>query len=249
VTLQLVSALEAAADLEQALGDSVLAQRYRRQARAARDAVYKLCWDPRFGLLTDNPRKDSYSQHANIAAVLLDVIPTADQKSVLERILDTRLHAKDDSPKLVKASFFYQFYMARALEHAGMADRYVGLLQPWREMLAKGLTTTPEFDDPTRSDTHAWSAHPAFDLPTLVAGIRPASPGFETVQIEPALGDLQWAEASMPYPRGGTITVKYERTQAGTKATVTLPEALHGVLVWQGRSYPLRSGEQQISLP
>ena len=72
--------------------------------------------------------------------------PTADQKSVLERILDTRLHAKDDSPKLMKASFFYQFYMARALEHAGMADRYVGLLQPWREMLAKGLTTTPEFD-------------------------------------------------------------------------------------------------------
>jgi len=28
-----------------------------------------------------------------------------------------------------------------------------------------------------------------------------------------------------------------------------LPEALHGVLVWQGKSYPLRSGEQQISLP
>jgi hypothetical protein len=257
VTLQLVSALEAAADLEQALGDSVLAHRYRRQARTARDAVYKLCWDPRFGLLADNPRKDSYSQHANIAAVLLDVIPTADQKSVLERILDTRLPAKGDSPKLVKASFFYQFYMARALEHADMADHYVGLLQPWREMLAKGLTTTPEFDDPTRSDTHAWSAHPAFDLPTIVAGIRPASPGFETVRIEPALGDLQWAEASMPYPRGGTITVKYQRTQAGTQtgtqtgtqATVTLPEALHGVLVWKGRSYPLRSGKQQISLP
>src|SRR3984885_3344462 len=80
VTLQLVSALEAAADLEQALGDSVLAQRYRRQARAARDAVYKLCWDPRFGLLTDNPRKDSYSQHANIAAVALDVLSPAPPK-------------------------------------------------------------------------------------------------------------------------------------------------------------------------
>jgi len=130
-----------------------------------------------------------------------------------------------------------------------MADRYVALLKPWHEMLAKGLTTTPEFDDPTRSDTHAWSAHPAFDLPTIVAGIRPASPGFETVQIEPALGDLQWTEASMPYPRGGMIRVKCERTKAGTKATVTLPEALHGELVWQGRSYPLRSGEQQILLP
>ena len=86
-------------------------------------------------------------------------------------------------------------------------------------------------------------------LHSICPRLSTASPGFETVQIEPALGDLQWAEASMPYSRGGTITVKYERTQVGTKATVTLPEALHGVLAWQGRSYPLRSGEQQISLP
>jgi len=249
VTLQMASALEAAADLEQAMGDALLAQRYQRQARAAADAVYKLCWDPRFGLLANTPSKDSYSQHANIAAVLLDVIPKADQQSVLQRILDTRLEAKDDSPKLAKASLFYQFYLARALEHAGMADRYLELLQPWRDMLAKGLTTTPESGDPTRSDTHAWSAHPAFDLPTLLAGIRPASPSFETVRIEPALGDLQWVQASMPHPRGGMIIVKYERTQAGTKATVTLPDALQGKLVWRGKSYPLSSGEQQLSLP
>lgn len=245
VTLQLASALEAAADLEQALGDALIAQRYRRQAHAAEDAVYKLCWDSQVGLLADTPAKDSYSQHANISAVLLDVIPKADQQSVLQRILET----KGTSPKLVKASLFYQFYLARALEHAGMADRYIELLKPWREMLAKGLTTTPESADPTRSDTHAWSAHPAFDFPTLLAGIRPASPGFGSVRIEPALGDLAWLQASIPGPRGGMIAVRFERTQAGTKAAVTLPDGLPGELVWRKKSYPLKSGEQQFSLP
>jgi alpha-L-rhamnosidase len=249
VTLQMVSALEAAADLEQALGDAVLAQSYRRHARTAAKAVYKLCWDPRFGLLADTPGKDSYSQHANIAAVLSDVIPKAEQQAVLQRILESGPHTQGDSLKLVKASLFYRFYLARALDHAGMGDRYLELLQPWREMLEKGLTTTPEFGDPTRSDTHAWSAHPLFDLPTLVAGIRPASPGFGTVQIEPALGDLQWVEASIPHPRGGTIMVKYERTRDGTNATVTLPDGLQGALMWKGKSYPLKSGEQRLSLP
>jgi hypothetical protein len=171
------------------------------------------------------------------------------QPSVLRRILETRPYEPSDVAKLTKASLFYRFYMARALEHAGMAERYLDLLQPWREMLAKGLTTTPEFEDPTRSDTHAWSAHPAFDLATLVAGIRPGSPGFDTVQIKPALGALQWAEASVPHPRGGTITVKYERTKAGLTATLTLPTGLQGTLVWRNKSYPLRPGKQQLSLP
>jgi alpha-L-rhamnosidase len=247
VTLQMVSALEAAADIEQALGDALLAEGYRRKAQIAKSAVYKFCWDPRIGLLADTPAKDSYSQHTNIAGVLSDAIPRAAQPLVLRKILQPKL--SEQSPKLAKASFFYQFYLARALEHAGMADQYLELLQPWREMLAKGLTTTPEFDDPTRSDTHAWSAHPAFDLPTLVAGIRPASPGFESVRIEPALGHLQWVQASIPYPRGGAISVRYERTESGTKATIALPDQIHGTLVWKGKSYPLKSGEQRLSLP
>jgi hypothetical protein len=245
----MVSALEAAADIEQALGDALLAEGYRRKAEIAKSAVYKFCWNPRIGLLADTPAKDSYSQHANIAGVLSDVIPRTAQPLVLRKILQPKLSEQSGAPKLAKTSFFYQFYLARALEHAGMADQYLELLQPWREMLAKGLTTTPEFDDPTRSDTHAWSAHPAFDLPTLVAGIRPASPGFETVRIEPALGHLQWVEASIPYPRGGMISVRYQRTESGTKATIALPDLIHGTLVWKGKSYPLKSGEQRLSLP
>lgn len=248
VTLQMVSALEAAAEMEQALGDAWLAERYRRQAQLATRAVYKLCWDAKLGLLADTPAKDSFSQHANIAGVLLDVIPKPEQARVLRRILQPD-NAAPDSPKLARATYFYIFYLARALEHAGMADQYLTLLQPWREMLAKGLTTTPEFQDPTRSDTHAWSAHPAYDFATIVAGIRPASPGFKTVRIEPALGNLQSVEASMPHPAGGVIAVRYQKSPRGTNAAITLPEKLAGTFVWKGKVYPIKPGDQILDLP
>ena len=63
--------------------------------------------------------------------------------------------------------------------------RYVERLEPWRGMLAMGLTTVPETPEPTRSDSHAWSAHPNYGLLATVLGVRPAEPGFRSVRIAP----------------------------------------------------------------
>ena len=72
-------------------------------------------------------------------------------------------------------------------------------------MVSLGLTTWAESPEPTRSDSHAWSAHPNFDLLTSVAGIRPRTPGFKTVTIEVHLGDLQHIEAAMPQDQADVI--------------------------------------------
>ena len=71
---------------------------------------------------------------------------------------------------------FFRFYLARALDHAGMGNQYLQLLEPWRKMVSLGLTTWAEQPEPMRSDSHAWSAHPNYDFLTIVAGIRPATP-------------------------------------------------------------------------
>lgn len=248
-TLQFIGALQAAAELEQTMGDPALAARYRRQAKLASDGVYRLCWNAKAGLLADTPAQDSYSQHASLTAVLFDVIPKSDQQIVMRKVLATSLGTSGGSaPTMAKVSLFYQFYLARALEHAGMGDLYLDLLQPWREMLTKGLTTTPEYPDPSRSDTHAWSAHPAYDFATIIAGIRPAAPGFTSVLIEPSLGKLQWVDASMPHQLG-MILANFKRGASGTQAAVTLPGSLTGTLVWKGKSYALRAGEQKLQLP
>jgi len=69
-------------------------------------------------------------------------------------------------------------------------------------MVALGLTTWAESPEPTRSDSHAWSAHPNFDFLTIVAGVRPKEPGFKTVTIEPHLGALKYVVAGIPHPEG-----------------------------------------------
>ena len=129
-----------------------------------------------------------------------------------------------------------------------MGDRYLDLLRPWREMVGLGLTTWAEQPEPSRSDSHAWSAHPNFDFLTIVAGIRPKTPGSSTVRIEPHLGLLHHVTAAMPIPTG-LVEVKYDVDASSLHAAVNLPPGVTGELVWKGKSHSLRAGRQELALP
>src|SRR5262249_39980851 len=174
MTLQFVEALRYGADLERGFGDVSVAEKYDQAAVRASDAVRKLCWNDRFGMLADTPEQKHFSQHANILGVWLDVIPPDRHQEVLQKLLsksDKGFATSADRPELTLATYYFRFYLARAVEHAGMGDKYLQLLGPWREMVALGLTTWAESPEPTRSDSHAWSAHPNFDLLRIVAGV------------------------------------------------------------------------------
>jgi hypothetical protein len=149
---------------------------------------------------------------------------------------------------MTQATYYFRFYLARALDHAGMGERYLDLLKPWRDMVALGLTTWAEQPEPSRSDSHAWSAHPNFDFLTIVAGIRPKEPGYSRVTIEPHLGKLRHVICSVPSPKGA-IEVKYEVVASALDAEVTLPADVTGELLWKGKTVSLHSGNQRISLP
>jgi len=114
-------------------------------------------------------------------------------------------------------------------------------------MLRLGLTSTPENPEPTRSDSHAWAAHPNYELLATVLGVRPASAGFHTVRIAPSLGPLQWAEGRVPHPLGDIDVRLTRRMGAGLVATITLPAGLTGELVWAGRRVPLHAGRQELT--
>jgi alpha-L-rhamnosidase len=247
MTLLFVDALRDAAELEDAFGDRSLAARYRDMARKSAAAVYAACWNPALGLLADSPEKQSYSQHTNALGILTDAIPVAQQASVIKRILQFKQGEKLGKEPVAMVSYHYQFYLSRAIDRAGEGQLYLQTIAPWRKMLTLGLTTTPEYADPTRSDTHAWSAHPIYDLLTIVAGIHPAAPGFAVVRIDPHPGLLEWFDASIPHPRG-TISVRYRRLPNGVKFTLELPAETHGRLDWNGRNYALHAGVQSFTL-
>ena len=170
VTLQFIEALRNAATVETALGDPQLARSYLDTAAQAARAVQALCWNEEYGLIADDPSHRHYSQHANILAIWLDVISKEKQKDALLKILstsDSSFHVTAKLPPMTAATYYFRFYLARALEHAGLGDQYLKLLGPWREMLSMGLTTWAESPEPTRSDSHAWSSHPNFDFLTI----------------------------------------------------------------------------------
>jgi hypothetical protein len=251
LTLQFIEALRYATELEDLYGHQARAEMYRQGMTRAVEGVRKLCWNPKYGLLADTPAQTHFSQHANIFGVWLDVIPQAQQKSVLGKLLagsTTRFPRDLTLPAMSQATYYFQFYLARAVQHAGMGQEYVSLLQPWRDMLALGLTTWAEQPEPTRSDSHAWSAHPNYDLLNIVAGIGPASPGFRTVTIAPSLGALKHVSATMAHPNG-EIKVEYATSNRSIAATIRLPAGISGTLLWQGHDYPLHEGAQSLMLP
>ncbi len=122
---------------------------------------------------------------------------------------------------LVQATYYYGFYVLEALRKAGLADRYVEQLAPWQEMLALGLTTTAESPEPTRSDSHAWSAHPNYGLLATVLGVRPAKPGFRSVRIAPQPRPLEARRGPHAAParrHRGASAARRERRGSGPRS-------------------------------
>jgi hypothetical protein len=239
-TLFYAYGLEELAPLFEQFGEAGEAGKFRQSAKKLRENTYRLCYDSGKGLISDTPDKKFYSQHANTMAVLTDAVPAPDQPRIMEKTLaDT---------SLIPCQLYFQFYLFNALQKAGMGDRYLERLQPWRNMLQNGLTTFSEWEVQPRSDCHAWSASPNYHLLSLVCGILPDSPGFRTVIIAPQLGPLRWVKGKMPHPRG-TLLTDFKRSANGRlTGSVTLPEGVTGKLRWNGKELPLKNGKQEVKL-
>jgi len=240
ISLQYAYVLDYAAEMAGAFGRADEAAHYRRLAKGLKEATYRLCWDGERLLLADTPGKGNFSQHANVMAVLVDIIPGEQQADLMRRV--------DADTSLVQCTYYYRFYLDRAMRKAGLADEYVERLGPWREMLSLGLTTFAERPDPTRSDCHAWSSSPNYNFLSTVCGIEPAEAGFRSVRIAPALGPLTWVKGRMPHPRGELVVDLKRRGDQGLEGTVVLPKGLTGMLIWGGKEIPLKGGRQKVRL-
>lgn len=239
ISLQLAYALDMAAELHQAFDDEHNASHYRELADKIKKATFKVCWDDQRGLLADSPDKLYFSQHANIFGILTGSIPEDLQSDVMQKILS--------DPNLIQCTLYFRFYLVEALRKLGMQALYLEQLKPWYEMLDRGLTTFAEKPDPTRSDCHAWSASPNYDLLATVCGILPGAPGFKMVNIQPAFGPLKNIKGMLFLPEyNDYIEVDLERENNRIYGTVDLPEDLSGQLIWDNQTHPLKGGKQKI---
>ncbi len=228
--LLLALELDESAELFEHFGQACEAARYRQQATELRRRIHELAYDPARGLFKHELQKPSFTQEVNSLAILANAVPPDEQRALAERML------KD--PSIVKAEMFYRYYLGRALKQTGLGDRYIETLGPWQDMLRSGMQTFGEQMQEPRSDCHPWSTSPVFELLSTVAGIEPASPGFHTVRIQPAMGALRHVHARMPHPLG-PIEVWLDRDGERLRARVSLPAGLTGVFRWNGQEKPI----------
>lgn len=235
--LQLLWAYQTAAELEEKLGSSEFANRYKTAATQLQQTIRQKYWDASKQLFSDKSEKDLFSQHVNALAILTNTVKDKEATSLANKILtDTSLS---------QATIYFKYYIHKALIKAKLGNDYVNWLGDWKNNLAYGMTTLAEISDinRTRSDSHAWGAHPNVEFLRTVLGIDSAAPGFQKVKIEPHLGKLTQASGIIPHPNG-MISANYKKEKAGWTAEITLPKNTSGVLVWKGKEYQLKAGEK-----
>ncbi|MBC8078959.1 MAG: alpha-L-rhamnosidase [Gorillibacterium sp.] len=236
VTLQFVYALQAAAELYGAYDSLERSVHYQSLAQKLSEGTRKLCKNTQSGLLADSPEQQEYSQHAQIMGVLTGCL----ENSVMKRVMI--------ESSLRQASLYFKFYLHRALKLAGFGDSYRQSMQSWVSMLELGFTTFPECGDlETRSDCHAWSASPLYDLLNIVAGIGSGAPGFKKVLIEPTFNGFPFIRARMPHPQG-ELSLHLENEGERVQGWIELPLGLTGEFRWQGNFIKLSGGRQNVDV-
>ena len=231
-------AMRSAAAVERALGNELQAKYWEEKSEKLKRAIVKAFWDEKRGILADTPARVDFSEHAQALALLGDVLPK-DKAEVAFR------HLIEDED-LKRCTVYFSYYLFETYFKFGRGDLFLKRLDLWRDYVKKGLTTTQEAPDSgkngqkeSRSDCHAWGAHPIWFMQTGLAGIKSAAPFFEKVRVAPCPGGLKSLKATHPHPKGWIeVDLKFD----GDKATGMVITPVPGTFEFGGKTVELKAG-------
>lgn len=209
----------------------------------------------------------------NALAIYANVATPAQQDAIYQKILRSdsatwKMGAPYTNTNDYAMTPYGGFYVLQSLGELRQRQEGVNLIRRyWGAMMNRGATTLWEKFDPGFPDmktvlddmpyislAHGWSSGPTSFLSEQVLGVRPTGAGMSSVDIAPFLGDLQWAQGSVPTPRGN-IFVRAEKVGANQNVTVTLPPAtlatvkLSGARIsLNGKKAPIERREDGLAL-
>lgn len=232
INTQFVDILRIVANIAEKLEDSVVAYNLREQAQKMLEIIDRLFWDSSRGcycdyVLNGTPSK-TISQQTNAYLVLKGIAPKNKWYSILNTLFasekarnytikciqnPSNRHKPEEEQLFIIAQPFFMHHVHQFLAMMGRFDIILEYMRlGWVPMITKGKTGTIwETWSQDGSECHAWCTTPAYDLSTHWLGIKPASPGFETVEISPTFMGLNQVSGIFPSIRG-SIEVSWKKT-------------------------------------
>ncbi len=231
VNLHYLLGLHAAADMERHLGEEDMAAHYESYGARLGEAIQRVFWDEERGLLRDDRTGNSFSEHAQCLGLLAGLFQGESEQRVLKGLLE--------APDLARATIYFSHYLLEVFKKYGYQSRLLKRLDGWRTLKEQGFTTTPESPEPSRSDCHAWGAHPMFHMVTGLFGLQPMAPGMRQVLIRPEPADLEFMRGVVPSPLGD-VTFDLTFENGDCKGFVELPEGMQGRFLWNTEEQSFR---------
>ncbi|MBU0477414.1 hypothetical protein KKC91_02465 [bacterium] len=232
--------------LEQA-GEEKLVQLYSRRERSLLNAIKKMLFNRKTqtlygGLSWNNQPVVENTPHIYSLAILLDLFPEYHQLFVQKYLLPLvkQNYPQAEGAKGAKGipSPFFMHYIFEALKKCGCMEEVADCIYRWwGEMVAKGLSTTEEVWNAKpglESLCHAWSAHPIIHLSNILLGIWQKSPGWNKICFSPTFTCVNFVRGKVATPKG-IIESGWERTKAGIKTYLSLPQGITAEVTLPGR--------------
>ena len=216
-------ALKDAAFLYEAAGRREMASEFGERREKITRIIRNLCWNPDKMLYREGPEFEQYSQHAQAWAVLNEM----DDQETAQKILKAAM--TDEEILICSFSTSYEWF--RALEKAGLYSDTEKYMKRWAKLPEQGSTTCPEEPEDGRSECHAWSALPLYEMIRCMAGIKPYTPGWSMVEIRPQPAYLTDLEGEAVTP-GGKVYYKYQKQNGKWNCQVRLPEGVRGIFIY-----------------
>lgn len=195
----MVYTLKLVVELEDWFEEYDLVKHYQNKISHLTAAINKHFWSAEHAMFADNTNKNSFSEHTQCFAILSGEL-TADQEIML---LKNALNNQSVSRSTIYFSH-YLFECAYKLKQVNVI--FERLNKDWFLLTDMGFKTTYESPLPTRSDYHAWGAHPLYHYYASIIGARPVTLGSIELSINPMPGRLESFEASIP-TRSGILKI------------------------------------------
>lgn len=208
--------------IAEALGKDGDAKMFGARAEKVYKSFNRTFWDEENGVYLDGEGARHSSLHANMFPLALGLVPKKRQASVVEFV----------KSRGMACSVYGAQYLLEALYKAGADDYALDLMtakdkRSWWNMIEVGSTITLEAWDwkykKNLDWNHAWGSTPANIIPRYLMGVRPLTPGFGRVLIQPQPGALEQAACTVPTIRGPVELALKNKPDHPFRLTVNIP--------------------------